>query len=175
LIAAVREALGPFKEELKTEIQSELLEPMETRLGSKMGEMEARLQGEITNLGERLNQLAAETHGLTNDVVGPFIDMVTTQHRALVKRLDHLERRIERILSQLNMQERRLLSISDEMIAIQQHLNTLEQRLSGEITYDIAHAELVLAEERSVFEMIRGLEERVARLETRSKGAKETK
>ena len=154
LVAAVREALGPFKEELK----AELLEPMETRLRGEMGEMESRL-------GARLDQLEIEIQSITNDVIAPFMQAVTDQHRELAKRMDHLERQIGRIFSQLNMQERRLLSISDEVITIQQHLNRLEQQLRREPTYDIAHAELVLAEERNVYEMIHELEDRVARLE----------
>ena len=233
LIAAIRAALSPFKEELKVE----LLEPMETRLRGDMGEMEAhlrgemgemeahlrgdmgemearlqgqitslrgdmgkmetrlqgqitslrgdmgemetRLHGQITNVDERLNQLTTEVHSLTNDIIRPFIDMVAAQHHALVERLDRLERRVERnsddiglILGQMSLQERRLLNISDDVIAIRQRLNALEQRLSGEVTYDVTQAELVVAEERSVYEMIRALEERVALLEAHpEKGA----
>ena len=217
LIAAIRAALSPFKEELKVE----LLEPMETRLRGDMGEMEAhlrgemgemeahlrgdmgemearlqgqitslrgdmgemetRLHGQITNVDERLNQLTTEVHSLTNDIIRPFIDMVAAQHHALVERLDRLERRVERnsddiglILGQMSLQERRLLNISDDVIAIRQRLNALEQQLSGEVTYDVTQAELVVAEERSVYEMIRALEERVALLEAHSEKGAET-
>jgi hypothetical protein len=77
IIAAVREALRPFKEELKTELkaemQTELLGLMETRLRNdlrgdmgemethlrddlrgEMGEVETRLRGEIDNLQRSL-------------------------------------------------------------------------------------------------------------------------
>ncbi len=194
LIAAVREALGPFKEELKTEIRTELLEPMEARLRGEMGEMETRLRGEMgdlrgemgdlrgemgemeTRLGTRLERLETEVQSITNDIIGPFIEMAEARHSELVERLERLETqvkhnrdKINQVLTQVDMQERRLMRISDDVIIIRQRLNSLERRLGGEITYDITEAELVLAEERSLYEMIRELEERVARLEGESK------
>lgn len=187
LIAAVREALGPFKEELKADMQTEILEPMETRLHDEMGEMEirlrddlrgemgemeTRLQSQIAGLGERMDRLEAEIHSLTNDVIVPFVEAVHAQHEALVEQLDRLERQVERNRTRINQvhikvdqQERRLFAISDDVAIIRKRLSSLERRLGGEITYDVTQAELVLAEERSVYEMIRELEERVARLE----------
>ena len=176
LVAAVREALGPFKEELKAEMQTELLEPMETRLRSEMGEMESRLRGEMgemeTRLGARLERLEAEGQSITNDVIGPFIKMAEARHRELVEQLDRLERQVERnrtgieqVYMRVDQQERRLFSISDDVAVMRKHLGSLERHLIGELTYDVTQAELVLAEERSIYEMIRELEERVARLE----------
>ncbi|MBC8446245.1 MAG: hypothetical protein H8D78_00710 [Chloroflexi bacterium] len=190
LVAAVREALVPFKDELKselkTEIQAELLEPMETRLRDEMGEMETRLRDDLrgemgkmetrlrSDFGSRLDNLETEVRSITNDVVGPFINTVDAQHRVLVKRFDRLDRRFEHILSQFNLQERRLMRISDDVVATRQRLNILERQLSGEIIYgyDVSEAELMVAEERSVYETIRDLEKRVAHLEAHSEEVK---
>lgn len=198
LIAAVCAALSPFKEELKAEIQTELLEPMETRLRDdlrgemgdmetrlrgEMGDMETRLRGEMGDMetrlrddfGSRLDRLEVEVHSITSDVIAPFMEAVHKQHEEVVKRLDRLERQIERNRTRINqmfikveVQERRLFDISDNVAIIRERLDSLERRLSGESIYDVAEAELVVAEERSVYEMIRDLEKRMARLEAES-------
>ena len=195
LIAAVRAAVGPFKEELKTElkaeIQTELLEPMETRLRDdlrgEMGDMETRLRDDLrgemgdmeTRLGSRLDRLEVEVRSITSDVIAPSMEAVHKQHEEVVKRLDRLEVQVERnrdkidrILTSVSMQERRLMDVYDDVTAIRQRLNSLERRLSGEMIYDVAEVELVVAEERSVYEMICDLEKRMARLEAESKGTK---
>jgi chromosome segregation ATPase len=210
LVTAVREALGSFKEELKAEMQGELLQPMEARLRGEMGEMETRLQGEmgemetrlqggigemetrlqggmgemetrlqgqITGLGERMDRLEAELRSLTNDVVVPFVEAVGKQHQALVERLDRLERQVERNRTSINQlhikvdqQERRLFAIADDVAIIRERLSNLEQQLGGEAAYDVAQAKLMVAEERGVYEMIRELEDRIARLEAEMRG-----
>jgi len=218
-ITAVREALDPFKQALKAEIQAELLGPMEKRLcgeieqvegrlraeigqteehlrteigqteerlrgeigqteerlRGEIGQAEAGLQDQIVGLVERLDRLEIEVRSLTNDVVKPFIEEVGKQHRALAERLDRLEVQVERnrdkidrTLTSVTMQERRLMDVYDDVTVIRQRLTGLERRLGGETVYEIAEAELAVAEERSVYEMIRALEERVARLEGRS-------
>ncbi len=122
-----------------------------------------------------MDNLDTEINSLTNDVVIPFIQSVHDQHEDMVKQLDRLERqvdrnrtRIEQLHLRADRQERILFSITDDIAWIRKRLSGLEHVLGGEIAYDIAQAGLVVAEERSVYEMLHELEERVARLEERT-------
>jgi hypothetical protein len=222
LIAAVQEALVPFKEELKTElkaeIKEELLEPMETRLRDdlrgEMGEMETRLRGEMGKMeaglrgemgemetrlrddfgsrmdnlqteinqmrddfGGRLDNLETETRSIVKDVIRPFIEAAESRHSELVGRLDRLESQVEhnrqkinQVFFKMDMQEKRLYNISDDLAVVRKHIDRLDQFLIGDRTYDLAETQLMMAEGHSLYNVIQDLEKRVSLLEAYAAG-----
>jgi chromosome segregation ATPase len=154
---------------------------METRLRDDFGSRMDNLQTEINQMrddfGGRLDNLETETRSIVKDVIRPFIEAAESRHSELVGRLDRLESQVEhnrqkinQVFFKMDMQEKRLYNISDDLAVVRKHIDRLDQFLIGDRTYDLAETQLMMAEGHSLYNVIQDLEKRVSLLEAYAAG-----